>query len=298
MASEDATPRLDLTDEERAWLQDHPTLRLGVDPDWPPYDFIDSQGNHAGFSADILRLLSARLGLSFQLAKGLSWKEVMQKMRNRNLDVASLCSQTKKREEFIAFTSPLTTAQRVVITRSDHKAIKGPDDITSEKVLVVKGYSVIERLKEKYPDLTLGEVDSALVGLETVSAGKADAYIGNLGVSTNLIQENGLTNLMVAASAGLPGQKLSICVRKDWPQLVDILNKGLASLSQDERRTVMNRWIPSVGQDGQDAAPEIAFTEEEREWIRSNPVIRVANETDWPPFDYVRATSPTAFPST
>ncbi len=30
----------------------------------------------------------------------------------------------------------------------------------------------------------------------------------------------------------------------------------------------------------------INFTEDEKEWIKNHPVIRVANETDWPPFDF------------
>ena len=30
----------------------------------------------------------------------------------------------------------------------------------------------------------------------------------------------------------------------------------------------------------------INFSSEEKEWIRNHPVIRVANETDWPPFDF------------
>lgn len=36
----------------------------------------------------------------------------------------------------------------------------------------------------------------------------------------------------------------------------------------------------------------ISFTEEEKQWIKNNPVIRVANETDWPPFDFNEAGVP------
>ncbi len=31
---------------------------------------------------------------------------------------------------------------------------------------------------------------------------------------------------------------------------------------------------------------DIPLTPEEQQWIEQNPVIRVANETDWPPFDF------------
>ena len=35
---------LTLTPEERAWLDQHGELRLGIDASWPPFEFRDAQG--------------------------------------------------------------------------------------------------------------------------------------------------------------------------------------------------------------------------------------------------------------
>ena len=35
---------LELTPEEKTWLAAHPVLRVGIDPAWPPYEFVDKQG--------------------------------------------------------------------------------------------------------------------------------------------------------------------------------------------------------------------------------------------------------------
>ena len=59
-----------LSDLERRWVQEHPVIRLGVDPAWPPFDFIDGQGAHSGMAADFLHLLGQRLGLTFELGPG------------------------------------------------------------------------------------------------------------------------------------------------------------------------------------------------------------------------------------
>ena len=37
-----AEPTIPLTAEETAWLKAHPTIRIGVDPDFPPFEFIIS----------------------------------------------------------------------------------------------------------------------------------------------------------------------------------------------------------------------------------------------------------------
>jgi len=59
-----------LSETEQRWIQEHPLIRLGVDPAWPPFDFIDGQGAHSGMAADFLDLLGQRLGLTFELGPG------------------------------------------------------------------------------------------------------------------------------------------------------------------------------------------------------------------------------------
>ena len=40
-----------LTADEQSWLDDHPTIVFGGELDWPPFDFVDENGNYVlGFS--------------------------------------------------------------------------------------------------------------------------------------------------------------------------------------------------------------------------------------------------------
>ena len=40
-----------------------------------------------------------------------------------------------------------------------------------------------------------------------------------------------------------PGKNLYFAVRNDWPELVTIINKGLASISEKEREAIKQKWI-------------------------------------------------------
>ena len=46
-----------LTPEEQAWLREHPVLRIAPDPDYPPLESFDEQGNYQGVAADFFRLI-------------------------------------------------------------------------------------------------------------------------------------------------------------------------------------------------------------------------------------------------
>lgn len=65
---------LTLTPEERAWLAEHPSIRLGVDTSWPPFEFRDEQGRYQGLAAGYVGLLQERLGVSLTPVEPKTWR--------------------------------------------------------------------------------------------------------------------------------------------------------------------------------------------------------------------------------
>jgi len=233
-----------LTAEERQWVRDHRGVRLGVDPAWPPFDYVDDKGFHLGFAADILRLLQQRLGASFELVPGLTWSQVLEGAEARTIDLISICAPTPERAKYLRFTQPMTAMPWVIVTRKDFRQIKNLSNLAKDRVSMTTGYAVVDLSRAKFTGLPIREVTSPLEGLKAVAVGESDAYVDNLGVVNHLIQKNALSNLRIAADSGLPHQHLKICVRSDWPELVAILNKGLDKLPSDEVRSILRKWIP------------------------------------------------------
>ena len=234
---------LALTMEERAWLEAHPDLRLGVDPSWPPYDFVDQKGNHRGFAADILAKVSHFLGTQIQLQPDITWKEVLTGAKNRNIDLVSLCVPTPERAKYLRFSNPVTQVPWVVATRKEVQPNQGMQSLLEKKVLVAEGYAVTSLLNTQFPNLNYSEVATPLEALKMVSLGMADAYIGYLGSINHLIQNEILYNLHVAMPTGFPATDLSICIRSDWPEMVSLVNKGLEAIDKEEKAKIVRRWI-------------------------------------------------------
>ena len=75
------------TEDEIAFMEDHPVIRLGVDPGFVPFEFIDENGEYRGIAADYLALISEKTGLQFEIAKGLTWPEVYDMALEGDVDV-------------------------------------------------------------------------------------------------------------------------------------------------------------------------------------------------------------------
>ena len=64
------------TDAEKKWIQNNPTVTVGCETDWPPFDFTDINGNYTGICADYFRMISNATGLNFSY-KFDSWKNLL-----------------------------------------------------------------------------------------------------------------------------------------------------------------------------------------------------------------------------
>ena len=249
----DMAPRtslIELSAEERAWLAEHPVVRLGVDPAWPPYDFLNEGGAHDGFAAEVLSHVERKLGIDFQLVPSLSWSEVKARARARDLDVISLASQNPERAEYLTWSNPLVTAPTVVAARDDFGPVHSYKDLIGHRVVVAEGYAVAAYLRENHPEVDVSEAPTPLDGLKWVSSGRADLYVGYLGAIGHLVREQGLRhglyNIKIAGPTGFPDKALAIAVRSDWPQLVALIDKALAAISAEEMAAIAERWIPRL----------------------------------------------------
>jgi signal transduction histidine kinase/ActR/RegA family two-component response regulator len=130
----------------------------------------------------------------------------------------------------------------VIINRTDAPFFADLKDIVRLKVGVQADTSHSGYLKDHTPIqpilyTTLQEA------LQAVSGGEVDAFVGNIASATYWIRRLHLTNLKVAAPASHKLQKLHFGIRKDWPELVAIINKGLASISLHKEDQIKKYWI-------------------------------------------------------
>ncbi len=58
---------------------------------------------------------------------------------------------------------------------------------------------------------------------------------------------------------------------------------------------VLARLLPLIALIACSASAQLELTTEERAWIAAHPVLRVGNETDWPPFDFAEGDEPRGY---
>lgn len=233
----------ELTVEEKLWLEKHPEIKVGGPQAFPPFHFYDADGQPKGIGPDYLFTLMEQNGIRVNYEEKLPWPDVLKKAENRDIDLIACTAATPDRERFLILSAPYLSYPLVIISRKDAPFIGGIGDLHGLTIALTEKISTYEWLERDHIQTLPLFVGTPLEGLAAVSTGKADACIENLAAATYLIEKNGLTNLKVAAPTSWGNYELFFGVRKDWPELVSIINKTLLSLTPDTQTAIRNRWI-------------------------------------------------------
>ena len=108
-------PVFSLTQSERAWLLTHPTIRVGMDSAYAPYEWRDKKGHFVGMAVDYLRLIEQKLGVRFEIVQDKSWPEVIEMAKKGEIDVVTSIVQTPERLKYFTFSAPYRNTQTMIV---------------------------------------------------------------------------------------------------------------------------------------------------------------------------------------
>ena len=230
-----------LTAAERQWIKENRNIRLGIDPEFAPFEFLH-QGQYQGMTSDYIRLLNQRLNLNMQVVPNINWKEAIARAERGDIDVLPAVGVTRERKSFLNYTRPYLNFHHVIVTRNDTPFVADLSDVDHSPIAVQANSSHHGFLREQ-TDVNFSLFATQQEALLAVSGGQASAFVGNVASATYWIRKLNLNNLKIAAPVSGDVQSLHFAIRKDWPQLQSILQKGLDSISARQRKLISEKWL-------------------------------------------------------
>lgn len=254
VASAQATihPTIEFTAPEKAYIERAGTIQMCVDPDWVPFEQINPQGQHEGIAADLVQLVAQRVGLKIDLYPVKTWDESLAASKSGRCQLMSFLNQTPAREQWLIFTQPIFSDQNIIITREEHPYIGDPTNLSDHTVVLPRGTMVEERIRRDFPHLKVITTANEAEAIAYVSERKADMTVRSLIVAAYAIKKEGLFNLKISGQIPDYTNQLRIGVLKDEPVLRDILDKGVSTITAQERETITNKHVSIRVQQGID----------------------------------------------
>ncbi|ADG92306.1 PAS/PAC sensor signal transduction histidine kinase [Arcobacter nitrofigilis DSM 7299] len=231
-----------LSTKNREYLQNKKKINVCIDPNWMPLEKIQN-GRYVGISREYMDYFQSILHVPITLVPTNSWSKSLEKLKEKKCDILSLAMDTKDKERYINFTKPYISSNFVIVTKSDQLFVPDVKKIIGKrKLAVVKNYAITDILKEKYNSNNIIEVNSIDEGLEKVLSGEVYGYIDCLSVVGYKIQKEYTSELKIVGKFD-EALNLSIGVRKDDLELLEIFNKLIENFPEDKKQEILNKWV-------------------------------------------------------
>ncbi len=182
-----------------------------------------------------------------EFVHGLTWSELLDGIREREIDLLPAVWKAPERESYLTYTQPYHQSPTVLVVRRGVRGLRTLDDLRGRRLAVVKGYVVASRLPESHPEIELVEVSSPIDALLAVEQGMADAYTDELAVVNYACRTQLIRGVEAVGQIGTDSASqvdpLHLAARSDWPELVRLLDKAMDSVTSAEYAALVDRWF-------------------------------------------------------
>ena len=252
--------RVNLSASEQQWLDRHPQVNIGVVENFAPLTFFNAEGQFSGLTAQLLTLISQRSGLNFNVLRGRSLDQQIQRLKAGEIDVLPAIIPATEGVSDLHFTSPYVTNPYTLVSANTPDSPKSLDDLAGKRLAIYHSHPVRAFIKARVPDVHMVDVDDPAQGLELVMNGQADAAVSSLFVTRYLIARYYQGRLRISSTVGDEPARIAMATEHGALELQSILNKALLSISPEEMDGLVARW-------GNELVMDDSY------WLRHRPAI-------------------------
>jgi ABC-type amino acid transport substrate-binding protein len=215
--------------------------------DCVPFHFSDPQGEPAGMIVDIWRLWSKKTGIAIDF-KPAQWQETLRMVGDGEADVHAGLFFNEERDRFLDYGVALRRTDTHVFLHRSLPDISSIEELAAYRIGVLAGDYVESYLKERLPAEVVVAYPSYEAILEALQKGGIRAFAADTPTGVFHLQQVGL----LAEYKFPPSQLLYqndwfLAVQEGNGSLLEVLDEGMARISEEERRAVGRHWTVSSG---------------------------------------------------
>ena len=205
------------------------TLTMGTNASFPPYEYVDDNGNIVGIDAEIAQAIADKLGMKLEI-KDMEFESLVPAVKAKSIDLALAgMTVTDERKQSVNFSDSYSTGVQVVIVK-ENSEIKTVDDLKGKKIGVQAGTTSDTYCSEDFGEENVKQFSNGSLAVAALANGQVDC----------VVIDNEPAKNYVAANSGLKildteyvTEDYAIAISKDNDELLKKVNNALKELKED-----------------------------------------------------------------
>lgn len=218
-------------------VEDKKTFTVGFDAEYPPYGYMDENGEYTGFDLELAEAVCKLEGWEL-VKKPLNWDSKDMELNSGSIDCIWNGFTMNGREEDYTFSTPYVDNSQVIVV-AEKSGIDTLEDLAGKTVGVQAASAALDLLQseeggqKKLADTfgALNEFADYNTAFTELQAGALDALAIDVGVANYQIKSRGDGYKILDET--LNTEQYAIGFKKGNQELCDVVNADLKKLTED-----------------------------------------------------------------
>lgn len=227
---------------EQTGLPPHRVIVVGGDHNYPPYEFVNADGQPDGYNVEMTKAIAKVMGIEVEIRLG-PWDQIREKLESGEIDIVQGMIKSVERDRYFDFAAPYAIISQSIFARKGGPRNITIDGLNGKEVIVQSGGFMQEFLRERAPGAILVTVDTHVDALRLLSSGKHDFAVVAVLPGLYLERKYELTNIE-PVSEPLTNSAYGYAVLEGQSDALAPFSAGLAILVNTGRQQkIYDKWL-------------------------------------------------------
>ena len=225
-------------DSHLAEIQGAGKMVVGTSADYPPFEYVNENGEFAGFDMDLIQEIGRRMDLEVEI-QDMPFDSLLAAVQEGKIDLSiSAFNYDEERDQSVDFTEPYYFAEDAILVAEEFAGtIDAPEQLADYVVGTQTGTTQDGWVKENLVDAWLMDeanlfryerIDQAALDLQ---AGRIDAILMESVVARTLAEDMG--GLKIVYEGEVSSGPVNIVIPEGDAELQEALNEVIAELQEE-----------------------------------------------------------------
>jgi two-component system sensor histidine kinase EvgS len=201
---------------------------VGGDSNFPPYEYLDENGQPAGYNVELTKAIARQMGLLVEIRLK-PWQQIRQEAANGSIDIIQGMYYSVDRDSQFDFSPAHTNVSYVAVARKGALLPKTLVDLDGKSVAVMAGDIAHDLIAARGKTRQLVTAQSQEEALEQVASGQCEYALVARIPALYSIRKHGWDDL-IAGDTTLLAPEYCYATRHGSGQLLALFSEGLSSL--------------------------------------------------------------------
>ena len=218
------------------------TLTMGTNATFPPYEYVDDDGNIIGIDAEIAAAIAEKLGMELEI-KDMEFDSLITACAGGSVDmVLAGMTVTDERKESVNFSDSYATGIQVIIVKEDSE-IATVDDLEGKTIGVQSGTTGDIYCRDDYGEDSVKQYNNGALAVAALQNGQVDCVVIDNEPAKNFVASN--DGLKILDTEYIT-EDYAIAVAKENTELLEKINNAMTELKADGTiDKIINKYIPA-----------------------------------------------------